>query len=296
MPYVRKPPFVALGALTSFLLATAALAGIASAHATFSVASVPADSQVTLYMDVPHERADGIYNVKVVVAMPAGWSAVGCQQKATWSCGIGSQSGRQVVQFTKAAGAGPAEDEGFVLTVRTGGVGTSSVPVLQTYSTGEEVGWIGAPGSPLPAPVLRTTATAPPTTAPPATAPPATNAPAAPGGGATPGAPSATVAPPTATAPDGSPVATDPAAVEGATAEATTDSSVEAAAADDASGTAEGTDGELASSDDAGGSSSSTGIVLAVVAGLLVLGVGGGLVVARARRGPGPDGTDGPVG
>lgn len=288
---MRKPPFVALGALASFLLATAALVGPASAHATFSVSSVPADSQVTLYMDVPHERADGIYNVKVVVAVPTGWSAVGCQQKATWSCGVGTQSGRQVVQFTKAAGSGPAEDEGFVLTVRTGGVGTSSVPVLQTYSTGEEVGWIGAPGSPLPAPVLRTTATAPPTTAPPVTAPPATNAPAAPGGGTTPGGPSVTTAPPTAIAPDGSAAATDPAAVEGATAEAATETSVGSTSADDAAGTIEGTDGELASSDD-GGSRSSSGIVFAVIGALVALGIGGGLVV-RARHRPS---ADGPVG
>lgn len=289
MPYVRKPHVVALGALSSFLIATVALVGTAAAHATFSVSSVPADSQVTLYMDVPHERADGIYNVKVVVAMPTGWSAVGCQQKATWSCGIGSQSGRQVVQFTKAAGSGPAEDEGFVLTVRTGGVGTSSLPVLQTYSTGEEVGWIGAPGSPLPAPVLRTTATAPPTTAPPVTAPPATSAPAVPGGGGTPDGPSVTTAAPTATAPDGTPVATDPAAVEGATAETAPDTTVDRPSSGDAADVSEGTDGELASAD-GGSSGSSFGIAIAVIAALVVLGVGGGLVATRARRRPGGDG------
>jgi hypothetical protein len=288
---VRKPLFVALGALASFLVATATLVGTASAHATFSVSSVPADSQVTLYMDVPHERADGIHNVKVVVAMPSGWSAVGCQQKATWSCGIGSQSGRPVVQFTKDAGAGPAEDEGFVLTVRTGGVGTSSLPVLQTYSTGEEVGWIGAPGSPLPAPVLRTTAVAPPTTAPPATAPPvtappATNAPAVPGGGATTGGPTATtVAPGAAATSDATTADGDPATVDTG-AEPTAGADV---ATTDGTTANEISDGELASAA-GGGSDRSAGVVLAVVAALVVLGTAGGVVVVRARRRPGGDG------
>ena len=92
----------------------------------------------------------------------------------------------------------------------------------------------------------------------------------------------------TATAPDGSPAATDPAAVEGATAEAGTGTTVEGSGSGAATATAEGTDGELASSD-GGSSGSSAGIVLAVVGALVVLGVGGGLVVARARRAPGTD-------
>ncbi len=182
---VRKLFLGASAALLVVVGTSALFAGTAAAHATFSTSSVPADANVTLYMDVPHERADTVYNTRVVVAMPTGWQATGCQNKATWSCAVGSQDGRQVVTFTKATGAPRSEDEGFVLSVRTGpAIGSYSVPVLQTYNTGELVSWIGAAGSPAPAPVLRTVASTPPPTAPPVTAPPATAAPAPTPGGA----------------------------------------------------------------------------------------------------------------
>ncbi len=287
---MRKLLIGASAALLAVVGTSALLTGTAGAHATFSTSSVPADSDVTLYMDVPHERADTVYNTRVVVAMPTGWQATGCQNKATWSCGIGSQDGRQVVTFTKAAGAPRAEDEGFVLSVHTGSaVGSFSVPVLQTYNTGELVSWIGGSGSPNPAPVLRTVASAPPPTAPPATAPPATAAPApVPGGGASgvPGAPGAGT--PTVTALDGSvipdPTATSPettadAAAAGTTAETTPDGSIVSAEG------VEEADGELASStsgDSSGGGVN--GVLIGGVALLVLVGVAGGLVIRSSRR------------
>ncbi|HEY7628625.1 MAG TPA: DUF1775 domain-containing protein [Ilumatobacteraceae bacterium] len=165
----------------------AAFPELASAHAVFvnPPGSVAIGSDVTLTMNVPHEREEGIYNVDVAVRLPQGWNGVSCQSKATWTCSIAPSSGYDVVHFAKDASAAPAEDETFVMTVHAGGsAGTVSFPTLQTYSTGEVVGWVGAPGSAEPAPVLQavgggagptttvlptTTAVAPPTSPPPPT-------------------------------------------------------------------------------------------------------------------------------
>lgn len=212
-------------------------ASAASAHAFFvgAPSGFPVDTDQTLTMDVPHERGDGIWNVEVVVALPDGWSPIGCEAKPTWTCGSGTQSGRTVTRFTKDAGAGPAEDERFVFTVHTGSaVGTFSFPTLQTYDTGEQVGWIGPPGSDEPAPQLTTvpsgtptsstSSTAPPhgattTTAPPAPAPSpdAPGSPNDPTGGGQPGTPGVTTTLP------GTPATTVAGQEPGATPEATTE-------------------------------------------------------------------------
>jgi uncharacterized protein YcnI len=151
------------------------LATPASAHASFAgPSSYPSSTDQRLTLDVPHERGDGPNNVKVEVFLPADWRANGCESAAPWHCSVETSDGRPVVRWTKDAGAGPtASDEQFVFNARTGAPGRATFPVVQTYSTGETVRWIGPPDSDEPAPYLDITA-APSSTAPPQTTSPPT--------------------------------------------------------------------------------------------------------------------------
>ncbi len=148
------------------------------AHAEFenAPASVDADSDIALTLFVEDERDEATYNEKVAVRLPEGWTGVACESKPTWTCAIVVESQRVVIRFTKDEGAAPAEDETFNITLHSGtNLGTATFPVLQTYNTGEEVGWIGDPGLDNEAPTLEvagdapvtpptTTTTIPPTT------------------------------------------------------------------------------------------------------------------------------------
>ena len=131
----------------------------ANAHAGFVGApnGYPANSDQALTLKVPHERDDVTYNVDVVVAMPSGWIALSCENKATWTCSLDTVDARQVVRFTKASGAGVAEDENFQFAARIASTaGSYAFPTVQTYNTGEIVRWIGAAGTDKPAPTLVT--------------------------------------------------------------------------------------------------------------------------------------------
>ena len=61
------------------------------AHAVFvgAPASVAADTDIALTMNVPHERDDTTYNVEVAIRLPEGWTGLSCQSKPTWTCAIG---------------------------------------------------------------------------------------------------------------------------------------------------------------------------------------------------------------
>ena len=184
------------------MVALFASATAASAHATFTGApgAIDAGTELTLSMDVPHERDDTTYNVDVVVAMPAGWVARSCEAAATWTCRTDTVDTRAVVRFTKAAGSGPAQDETFRFVVRAAPTaGRYAFPTVQTYNTGEVVRWIGAAGSAEPSPVLQVVGSAPvPTEAPATTATPPTTVPApAPTTAPVPTSPVPTSAPPT---------------------------------------------------------------------------------------------------
>ena len=199
------------------------LAGRADAHAEFvgAPASVAPDSDVSLTMNVPHERDDATYNTGVAVQLPAGWTMVSCQSKATWTCASSNDAGRTVVRFTKADGAGPAEDETFRFVLRTGtDGGTFPLPTVQTYNTGEVVRWIEGASGAEPAPALTVSGSAPATTAVATTAAPVDTTAAAP---ATTAAPettaAATTAAPTTAA---TPATTTTAAATTTTAAATT--------------------------------------------------------------------------
>lgn len=137
------------------------------AHAAFlgAPASVAPDTDIALTMSVPHERDDATYNVGIAIRLPEGWAGIACQNKPTWACSIGAESGFDVVRFEKDPSSAPAEDETFAITVHTGTTqGSASFPTVQTYNTGEEVAWIGAPGSAEPAPFLQVNGVSPTTT------------------------------------------------------------------------------------------------------------------------------------
>jgi len=162
------------GALLVLVL-TAAMSQPAYAHAVFinGYAAYTVNTTQTLTMNVPNERDDTDYNVDIKVAIPAGWQALSCVPKATWSCTLTTEDGRRVVHFAKTSGNVLDENEVFKYTVHTAStVGSFAFPTVQTYETGEIVRWIGAPGSEEPAPVLGTlAANAPPPATTPATAP-----------------------------------------------------------------------------------------------------------------------------
>jgi hypothetical protein len=141
---------VAVAALTAF-------AAPASAHATFvGPTSYPTGADQHLTLEVPHERSDGPFNVDVAVYLPATWQAQACDAVAPWSCTIGVGDGRPLLRWIKDAAAGPtSNDETFSFAARTGPPGLAAFPVIQTYSTGEEVRWIGSPGAGEPAPTLQ---------------------------------------------------------------------------------------------------------------------------------------------
>ncbi len=150
------------------------------AHAKFqdTSGSVAPDTDIALTLHVENEGTAGTYNAKVTIRLPAGWTGVECETKPTWTCTIAIESQRDVIRFTKDEGAAPAEDETFSITLHSGtNLGTATFPVLQTYNTGEEVGWIGDPGLENEAPTLEVTADGTPPTTMPAettTIPPAT--------------------------------------------------------------------------------------------------------------------------
>lgn len=161
---MRSKLFVA-GALAA--VATVVMASPAHAHARFinTPGSIGLNSDVALTMFAEHEQGDGVWNVRLAIQVPSGWSAVSCETKATWTCAKSVDGGHDVITFTKSAGAAPAEDESFTFTLHTGTTsGTSPVPTVQTYSNGFEALWVGPAGSSDPAPRLSIGSVAPTST------------------------------------------------------------------------------------------------------------------------------------
>ena len=134
---LRSALLIPIGAVST---ATAVVLPIApaSAHATFlspTTAAVGSDIQFTL--DVPHERDEDTYNVVVRVKIPDGWRGVSCDAFPTWTCSIGAGE----IDFSKAVGSAPAQDETFRFVAHADVAGRAVFPVVQIYSTGENVLW-----------------------------------------------------------------------------------------------------------------------------------------------------------
>lgn len=127
-------------------------------------ATVAADSDIALTLFVEDERDEATYNERIAIRLPEGWTGLACESKPTWTCTIVVESQRVVIRYTKDEGAAPAEDETFNITLHSGtNLGTATFPILQTYNTGEEVGWIGDPGLDNEAPTLEVAGVAPAT-------------------------------------------------------------------------------------------------------------------------------------
>jgi uncharacterized protein YcnI len=238
----------------------------ASAHASFvgAPSGYPANSEQTLTMNVPHERDDTTYNVAVSVRIPATWSALSCQSKATWTCSIDVVDGRQVFRFVKTAGSEVAEDETFQFTARTApAAGTFSFETVQTYNTSEVVSWIGAAGTANPAPTLSTL----PGGAAPQSTPSTTNP------DARPTTTTVVTAPPPGVATTVAPATS----VATTTSTLTTSTTIASATTTPASSTtttiATTSDGD---DDDSGGGTTTVGLIA-----LIAIGAAGGLVVSR---------------
>jgi uncharacterized protein YcnI len=246
------------------------------AHAVFvnAPATIPADSDVVLTMNVPHERDDTTYNVDVAMQLPEGWTGVACQTKATWTCTMPTESGHVVIRFVKDAGAPPAEDEAFQFTAHAGPAqGTVSIPTLQTYNTGEVVAWIGDPNASEPAPTLQVGPAAP-------TTPPVTPAPTNPADTAPPATPAPTAAPttaiPTSTVPSTS--TTSPTSTTTTTSAPSTTSTTATTSTSSTVALTTTTEPSDADSDD-----SNTGVIVAIVVLLAAAGAGTYVFVRRRR-------------
>lgn len=126
------------------------------AHAEFtSNASVPANSDQRLTLNVPEEKGASIHNTKVTFVVAAGFKAGGCDPKPQWSCAVaGASNGRSTVTYTRSAGTDA--DARFSFGVHTPPKpGDYAFETIQSYSDNSTVRWNGAPDSETPAPVLR---------------------------------------------------------------------------------------------------------------------------------------------
>ena len=129
---------VVLAAFGAGLVGMVVAGGPASAHATFvSPATAAVGTEVSLTLDVPHERAEDVFNTVVRIKVPDGWSGISCDPFPTWTCTAGPGE----IDFMKDSGAEPAQDETFLFAARANDAGQVAFPVVQIYSTGENVLW-----------------------------------------------------------------------------------------------------------------------------------------------------------
>src|SRR3954470_20472764 len=159
-------------ALAAALIAPSA----AAAHVTVQPASAPAGAETVLHVRVPNERDDAS-TVKVDVRLPPGFVSAAWESLPGWSVRavkeklskpiqtddgpIDEQIGEIVwTASNKSAGVQPGEFRDFPLSVLIPGKPgqTLTFKALQTYSNGDVVRWIGAPGADEPAPQLKLTA------------------------------------------------------------------------------------------------------------------------------------------
>jgi hypothetical protein len=134
----RLKPLVFIGVFGFGMFAFAVGGGPASAHATFvSPATATVGTDVSFTLDVPHERAEDVFNTVVRIKVPDGWTGISCDPFPTWTCTAGPGE----IGFIKDSGAAPAQDETFRFAARANDAGRVAFPVVQIYSTGENVLW-----------------------------------------------------------------------------------------------------------------------------------------------------------
>lgn len=136
----------------------AAVPAAAWAHAEFlGNASVPANSDQKLTINVPEEKGANVHNAKVVFVVPAGFSVSGCDPKPEWACAVSPASnGRTLVTYTRSSGSDA--DGRFSFGVHTPGkAGDYPFQTNQSYTDNSTQRWDGPPDSESPAPVLKVT-------------------------------------------------------------------------------------------------------------------------------------------
>lgn len=136
--------------------------------------TLPADSDQALKVRVPGENPPA-YNVKLVLEIPAGFTATSCADTGGWTCSItpDTSNGRSALLTWTRQSGGDAVDL-FDFAVRTPDKnGTYKFDANQYYSDGKKAFWDGPPGSDNPAPVIEVTgaSTVPAATAEPSATP-----------------------------------------------------------------------------------------------------------------------------
>jgi periplasmic copper chaperone A len=151
-------------------VAALAVPAAAQAHVTLQPNSAAAGSFAVLDVRVPTER-DNASTTRIDVQFPAGFASARYEPKPGWRVRIVKKRLATPIQtddgpitegvsrmiWTRASRAGgikPNEFVDFPISVQIPGKAgdTLTFKALQTYSNGEVVRWIGAPGSDAPAP------------------------------------------------------------------------------------------------------------------------------------------------
>jgi len=165
-----------IGAVAAAAAGALALPAAAGAHVTIQPTQAQAGASTVLAVRVPNERDDAS-TVKVDVRLPPGFVSASWEAVPGWKVRAVKQKLSQPIQTddgpideqigeilwtasSKSAGVQPGEFRDFPLSVVIPGKAgqTLTFKALQTYSNGDVVRWIGAPGADEPAPQVKLTA------------------------------------------------------------------------------------------------------------------------------------------
>jgi uncharacterized protein len=159
-------------------IATLAIPAAAQAHVTLQPNQAPAGAFTVLDVRVPTER-DNASTAKVDVQFPNGFAAASYQAVPGWRVKVITKKLATPVQTddgpitegvdrmiwtrtSRGGGIKPGQFQDFPISVQIPGKAGAKLTfkALQTYSNGEVVRWIGAPGTDTPAPQVTVTAAA----------------------------------------------------------------------------------------------------------------------------------------
>jgi uncharacterized protein YcnI len=159
-------------------VAALAVPAAAQAHVTLQPTTAPAGAFTVLDVRVPTER-DNASTAKVDVQFPAGFAAASYQAVPGWKVRVIKKTLSKPIQTddgpitegvsrmvwtrtSRRGGIKPGQFQDFPISVQIPGKAGDKLTfkALQTYSNGEVVRWIGAPGSDSPAPQVTVTAAA----------------------------------------------------------------------------------------------------------------------------------------
>ena len=159
-------------------VAALAVPAAAQAHVTVQPNTQPAGAFTVMDVRVPTER-DNASTAKVDVQFPDGFASVSYQAVPGWKVRVITKKLATPIQTddgpitegvnrmiwtrtSRRGGIGPGQFQDFPISVQIPGRAGDKLTfkALQSYSNGEIVRWIGAPGSDTPAPQVTVTAAA----------------------------------------------------------------------------------------------------------------------------------------